>query len=195
MKSQWLAVGVLMTLTAGGVGAPAAMAKPADLPSQNGIECPDGSDDPMFRQAETPTNIDTVSPVFVPAGLEQLLIYLNEALANARQQQANGPRNVSDRHPVEARQADAQRLFEMAERQRRAGDLQQAYRLYQRVHLLAPTSPHGRTAIQRIGDIEERLRDATEEQGSPDRPEPRPEEAFRDMQRRMVPLGLVNVTF
>lgn len=90
----------------------------------------------------------------------------------------------------------AQQLFEIAERHRRTGDLDRARKLFQQVHLVAPTTLHGRVAIVRIIELEERMRDASEEQGGqlPGRADD-PEQVFRDMHERSIPLGLVNVSY
>jgi hypothetical protein len=97
---------------------------------------------------------------------------------------------------AKANEPAAQRVFEMAERSRRAGDYEKARVGYQRVHLLTPTSVFGRMAIVRIEEMEERMRETSEEQGGPGRSEEQaPEEIFRDMQNRSVPLGLVNVSY
>lgn len=90
----------------------------------------------------------------------------------------------------------AQQLFEIADRHRRTGDFDRAHKLFQQVHLVSPTTLHGRVAIARIIELEERMRDASEEQGGqvPGRADD-PEQVFRDMHERSIPLGLVNVSY
>jgi hypothetical protein len=99
-----------------------------------------------------------------------------------------------------AKDQTAQRIFELAERHRRSGEYDVARKLYQQVHLFSPTTLHGRIAITRIIEVEERMReverirDASEEQQIPGRGDD-PEQAFRDMHQRTVPLGLVRVSY
>jgi hypothetical protein len=108
-------------------------------------------------------------------------------------------RNVGQSNAERRAQADAkeaQRIFEIAERQRRAGQNDMARKLFQQVHLLAPTTLHGRMAIVRIIEIEERMRDVSEEQGNdgPGRSDDS-DQVFRNMRERTIPLGLVNVSY
>jgi hypothetical protein len=88
-----------------------AQSKPADLPAQNQIDCPDGSDDPVqpprvsieigldllskrltikvgVTQSATPANIDTVCPTVVSAYIEQLVKQMSESIAAAQKQAA-----------------------------------------------------------------------------------------------------------
>jgi hypothetical protein len=95
---------------------------------------------------------------------------------------------------LEARNADAQRIFEIGERCRRAGDYTEARNCYQQAHRMNPTSLHGRVAIMRIIELEERMRETAEEQSVPV-PITDPEQVFRDMRQRSVPLGLVEVSY
>lgn len=88
-----------------------------------------------------------------------------------------------------ANDLQAQRLFETAERLRRGSKHDQARRLYQQVHLLTPTTLHGRMAIVRLGEMEERLRNAAEE-ATDDK-----EEMFRELRERSIPLGLVELSY
>ena len=89
---------------------------------------------------------------------------------------------------VMANDVQALRLFETAERLRRGSKYDQARTLYQQVHLLTPTTLHGRMAIVRLGEMEERLRDAAEEATDD------PEELFRELRERSIPLGLVELS-
>ena len=114
------------------------------------------------------------------------------ALANATDRQSGTPKTPA---PV-VKGADIEKqlrqLFEMADQYRRTGLHASARYLYQRVHLLAPTSRLGRLAIEHLQELESRLRDAAEEQGNPDRPE-EPDAWQRDIRNGTIPLGLVYV--
>ena len=93
-----------------------------------------------------------------------------------------------------AKNVQAQRLFEIAEGHRRSGNFDMARKLYQQVHLLTPTTLHGRVAIVRLIEIEERMRESSEEQGDPGRNDD-PEQVYREMRDRTIPLGLVEVSY
>jgi len=93
-----------------------------------------------------------------------------------------------------AKNMQAQRLFEIAEGHRRSRNFDMARKLYQQVHLLTPTTLHGRVAIVRLIEIEERMREASEEQGGPGRNDD-PEQVYREMRDRTIPLGLVEVSY
>ncbi|MEI7686501.1 MAG: hypothetical protein WCL32_15890 [Planctomycetota bacterium] len=58
-------------------------------------------------------------------------------------------------------------IFQRAERHRQLGQLTDARRAYEEVHLLSPTSRVGREAIQRMRDLETPGNDFTEEQEPP----------------------------
>ena len=281
MKRSLFATSAMLALVFGFAAAPTSWAKPSDLPSNNQIECPDGSDDPVqpprfsievnldllskrvtvkvdaaATQPEAPTNIDAFSPAVVSAyfnvrveqvplqqaiknlahvtGLPIVVDYkaMREARINLDAPVTLKVENTSAHKalcqfldeigltyeiengfvkittkpcgngtPAErdaaAKDAQAQRIFEIAERFRRAGDYSEARACYQQVHRLTPVSLHGRVAITRLIEIEERMTDAAEEQGSPGRADDTddPEQAFRDMRDRTVPLGLVDVSF
>jgi hypothetical protein len=97
---------------------------------------------------------------------------------------------------AEAAANEAQRIFEIADRLRRSQEYDVARRLFQQVHLLAPTTLHGRMAIVRIIEIEERMRDVSEEQGGDNSNRPHdPDQVFRDLRDRTIPLGLVEVSY
>jgi hypothetical protein len=93
-----------------------------------------------------------------------------------------------------AKNQEAQRMFEIAERCRRTGEYGKARACYQQVHLLTPTTLHGRVAIVRLIEVEERMRESSEEQGSPGRNDD-PEQVYREMRERSIPLGLVEVSY
>jgi hypothetical protein len=313
MKRHLFASSAALALVLGLAGVSATWAKPADLPAQNQIECPDGSDDPVQPPRQSiegdlntlsnrdavkvgdtkpmaPMNLDAVCPAVISAYLEQLVKHLSEGIAAAQKQleqeaaasrsleirlfdpinvrieqvplkQAiknlasasglpiaidykalgdaaidldapvtlkvenlsahkalrqflddlgltyelkNGLVKITTPCPGVAPRTDAEKLaelndrlaqkvFDAGEKFRRAGDHAKARTCYQRVHLLTPTTLHGRVAIARIIEIEERMRVDAEEQGNPGGTEP--EEAFQRMRERTVPLGLVDMSF
>ena len=192
-------VGLCLSLLMGFACSTTAWAKPADLPVPSKLECPDGADDPvqanfsikldlLSGQVTVDVNppmpeahgaIDAVTPALLPALLEQLLKQTGEVVLM---------RGVATGKDLEAR-----RCFEQAERDRAARNLEAARRGYQQAHLLAPTSLLGRLAIIRLQEIEDRLRDATEESTEPTPVDPR--SMYRDMNDRTVPLGLVVVSY
>ena len=87
------------------------------------------------------------------------------------------------------KEQQVRRLYHVAELYRRTGRYESARHYYQRVHLVSPTSRLGQSAIERIQEIEERLRDAAEEQGRDD-----PEASNRDIRNGSMLLGLVEIT-
>jgi len=95
--------------------------------------------------------------------------------------------------PLTEKELQARQLFEMAEVYRRTGRHEAARQCYQRVHLAAPTSRWGRSAVERIQEMEERLRDAAEEQGIPSRDHP--EASNRDIRNGSILLGLVEFIY
>jgi hypothetical protein len=104
-----------------------------------------------------------------------------------------GSPNAMER-AARAKNVQAQRLFEIAERHRRSSNFDMARKLYQQVHLLTPTTLHGRVAIVRLIEIEERMRESSEEQSGPGRNDD-PEQVYREMRDRTIPLGLVEVSY
>jgi hypothetical protein len=316
MKKYLFASSAVLATVLGLVSGPTSWAKPSDLPSNNQIEYPDGSDDPVPKnfsievgldlftkrvnitvktsadKTDARANIDTVCTSLVPVYLEHLLKLVSESLTprsgaepaskdkgvkprtvemrlfdpvNVRIQDvplkqaikhlafASGVRIVADdralreakidlnapvslvlegasvhtalqqllhaqkltyvieneivkittkekgrgtpaERAAEAKNAHAQRLFEIGEIARRAGVYDQARACFQQVHLLTPTSAQGRMAIVRLIEIEERMRETAEEQNDPE-PQDDPEQAYRDMRDRTVPLGLVEASY
>ena len=69
--------------------------------------------------------------------------------------------------PVAPDSDRAVEIFERAERHRQLGQMPEARRAYEEVHLLAPTSRVGREAIQRMRDLDNPGNDFTEEQEPP----------------------------
>jgi hypothetical protein len=162
-------------------------AKPADLPADDKIQCPGAQEkgehggiaidlDALSGRLAAPGPIDTVNPLLFGAWIEQWL----EAVAALLPTSAD-PRDQ------QARQA-----YETAEQARRAGDYAKARISYQQVHLLAPTSRLGRSAIDRITEMEQRLRDASEE-AEPTAPSP--QRLRRSSLDGYMPLGRIEVTY
>jgi hypothetical protein len=180
-------------------GAGAAWAKPADLPVPSQPECAGVTDDPVhgslsitldlltgriavevMAKSDQPAAIDAVSPAFLPALLDQILAQAGNALAR--------------RAPTPEEKL-ANQLFRDGENCERLGQLEQARLCFQQAHLLAPTSKLGRKAIDRLQQIEERMRDASEESSEPPVGPVDPEALFRDIRGRTIPLGLVVVSY
>ena len=195
MWKKFVAMSVCLSAFLGLACGPAAWGKPADLPVPGQMQCPDGEEKVPHGEitlgldlltgrvtvkVETaaapewaPLTIDAV----MPALIEQLFTQAAEALAQRRD-------------GVPAADKQAQRLFEVAERLRRSGNYEKARVTYQQVHLLTPTSRLGRLAIDRLQEVEERMREPFEESGDDD-----PEALFRDMRENSVPLGLVELSY
>jgi hypothetical protein len=148
----------------GFASASAAWSKPIDAPAQ---------------QTEAPMPLDVVTPALAPTLVEQLLLQAGRIYATAATNQ-----------PAD----QAAELFKIAERFRRNGDYAPARALYQRVHLLAPTTRFGRLAIDRLSQVEERMREAAEEQEAPGYHEDG-EQSRHNPPRGTIPLGLVEVTY
>jgi hypothetical protein len=203
-KRIWI-LGVWTSIVLGlTFGAGAAWAKPADLPVPSQPECVDGTDDPVqgslsitfdlltgrfsvevTAKTEPPATIDAVCPAFLPALFEQLVTQASNALAQ------------SYRAPTTEEKL-ANQLFRDAENCARQGQLEKARLYFQQTHLLAPTSKLGRQAIDRLQQIEERMRDAAEESTDPPSPPSGaldPEAMYRSIRNRTIPLGLVVVSY
>ena len=139
-------------------------AKPADLPADDKIQCPEGQEKgehggiaiDLDLLSGGPAEIDVVNPFLIGAWFEQWL----DAVANL----------LPAADPCEQQ---AQKAFEAAERCRRAGDYVNARAGYQQTHRLAPTSRLGRLAIDRLIEVEQRLRE-TGEEAEPTTPNPKP---------------------
>jgi hypothetical protein len=202
MRKSALLVGFGLAAWWGLSAGASAGAKPAALPAHNQIECPDCGDEPAqgkfsielditskgitlkvgaaATMPDPTPGIDTVLPTIMPAYLEVLLKLVGESLFTQVSARVAMPEGDGARQ--------ARRLFEVAEMYRRGGDFDSARHYYQRVHVLAPISAIGRLAIERLGEVEERLRDA-EESGH----EESDEMVFQRIRRATVPLGLVEV--
>lgn len=72
-----------------------------------------------------------------------------------------------DNQPTTPDSERAVEIFERAERHRKSGQLFDARRAYEEVHLMSPTSRVGRAAIQRLRDLETPGNDFSEEQEPP----------------------------
>jgi hypothetical protein len=294
MKKYLFATIAVLALVFGLNTSAVARAKPADLPAQNQIDCPDGSDNPVqpprvpveadFDGTPAAPNIDAVCPTVISAYIEQLVKNLTETIAAAKMEREAAqtrslevrlfdPVKIRIQHvplrtaiknlayvsglpialdfqalraarvnldaPVtlkvenasvhkslkqilddvdltfaikdgviwvttpgcrvegpdaaQAKDRLAERLFEAGEKCRRAGDFNRARTCYQEVHLVTPTTLHGRVAMVRIAEIEERMREAAEEQGNPRGDGP--QDVYLRMRNRTVPLGLVEVSY
>lgn len=239
MLKQGIAMGFLSSVLWGQAAGQLAWGKPADLPANNQIECPDCSDDPVQRkfslelevtpkgitlkveaglaQPEQAPPIDAVLPAFVEQWLQHAgdalrrpdrsvsldcllgkLPYLSWPHAASLLAQETLVRlpQVGDpeKAPLAEKEKQTRQLFEMADLCRRTGVYEAARFFYQRVHLLSPTTRLGRLAIDRLQEIEIRLRDDAEEQGAPGR-DGAPESRLRDIRNGSMPLGLVVVTY
>jgi hypothetical protein len=202
-KRMWI-FGVWTSLLLGPLCGGVAWAKPADLPVPSQPECVDGTDDPvqgslsitldlltgriaveLKPKTEPPATIDAVCPALLPALFAQLVAQAGNALAQ----------------PFRAATAEeklANQLFRDGERCERQGLLEKARLLFQQAHLLAPTSKLGRQAIDRLQQIEERMRDAAEESTDPPSPPSGPldpEAMYRNIRNHTIPLGLVIVSY
>ena len=198
MKQYLVATSLAFLLSIGLPFAPSASAKPADLPEDDKIHCPQGQEKGEHGGvtidldllsgglAVEPPRIDAVSPTIVQAWVEQWIQMLGEACL---QQGRDGVRSTSDSKEAQARQE-----FEAAERDRRSGHFADARNRFQRVHLLAPTSRLGRLAIDRLTEIEQRIRDAGEE-AEPPIPNAEPMQSRRSLGDGWKPLGLVELTY
>ena len=199
---RYLFSSLLLSLILGLAPLSAAWAKPSDLPADNQIQCPDCGEEKSHGSitigldvltgrisvtveaaktaAAPPMAIDTLTP----ACIEQLLKLVGEVLANRLDNNVGVPAD---------RDRQARRLFQVAEMRTRAGDLSAARTFYQQVHMLTPTSRLGQLAIDRLVQIEERMREASEPSEEP-APKTNPEGAFRRLRERTIPLGLVEVS-
>lgn len=140
----------------------------------------------MFRsepEGEAPA-IDTMSPALLPTYLDVLMKHVGGMLSTRMNAGPDAVIATTDQGT-----AQAQRLFDMAETYRRLGLYGSARFYFQRVHSLQPTTPLGRLAIERLTEVEDRLRDA-EESGNED-----PDQVYRRMQQNTMPLGLVELTY
>jgi hypothetical protein len=196
-KRTWI-LGIWISMLLGPLCGSVVWAKPADLPVPSQPECVGGKVDPehgslsitldfltgriaveIMPKIEQPPAIDAVSPTFLPALFEQLLTQAGNALAR----------------PATAQEKLASQLFRDAEQCARQGQFQKARLFYQQTHLLAPTSKIGQRAIDRLQQIEERMRDTTEESTHPPGFPVDPEALYRDIRNRTIPLGLVVVSY
>ena len=216
MFKRGIAASFWFAVLSGLLSGATAWAKPADLPSNEPIECENGGDPPM--KTTPPIDVEPAPALdpFLPAFVEQWLQHAADALMRpdragnldfllgqlpksafgaAVEPTVPAPQVVG----VEKKQAvDAEKhirhLFESADLYRRSGLMDAARFIYQRVHLLSPTSRLGQLAIQRLQEIESRQRDDAEEQSQPSRPR-EPDVRMRDLRNSTMPLGLVEVTY
>jgi hypothetical protein len=189
-------VGVCISALTGVLAGNWLWAKPADLPSNPQIECsePDRTSEPS-----EPPVIDAVLPAFVEQWLQHAgdLLSRPERMINMeavwkRLPSFSANANTETPRLVPANEKTAaertEQLYTIAEAYRVTGSYRTARFYYQRAHATAPASRFGRMAIERLQDLEERLRDA--EESDPVRPpQESPEE--EDILKDYVPLGLV----
>jgi hypothetical protein len=126
---------------------------------------------------EMPAAIDAICPNIVPAYLESLLARWRNAFTPQTDMQAV--------QPCLERDKQAAHHFEIAEIYRRTGQLGSARTFYQRVHQLAPTSLLGGLAMERMTELDDRLRDAGEESEAD-----QADTLYQNMRERTIPLGL-----
>ncbi|HZZ81010.1 MAG TPA: hypothetical protein VFE62_21090 [Gemmataceae bacterium] len=196
-RITWL--GICSSILLGLAGA-RAWAKPADLPLPSQHACPEGTEDPAQGgfsikldllsgritvetgpgKSESTPSIDTVTPALMPGLIDELVRQAGQI--------------VLQRGAVTGKDLEARRCFEKAERARMAQNFETARLGYQQAHLLSPTSLLGRLAIIRLQQVEEQMRDPSEESSEP--PTPRNSQSmYRDMNERTIPLGLVHVSY
>jgi hypothetical protein len=227
MLRRGIALGFWLAFFSGLAAGTRVYAKPADLPANNQIECPDCGDKAPRKfsleleispkgvnvqfgfgdtQPESPPILDPFLPAFFEHWLQHAADVFTQPQRSASLENllksvpylravksAPPPETPSAAPPVvkgEARPAvdfekQIRQLFESADYYRRTGLYESARYLYQRVHLLAPTSRLGNLAIEHLQEIERRLREAGEEQ--------EPDE--RDVRNGSIPLGLVRVRY
>ena len=197
-RSWWSAVALAGVLVI--AGETRAGSKPAGLPANQQIECPDCQEpgrgevvvisggslevEPAKDEPKGAAVLDTVSPTLVPMYLELLLRQIGGLLVPTQDALGRAVGGASEKAAAQAR-----RFFDLAEFYRRNGHFDSARFYYQRVHSLQPTTLLGRLAIERLTEIEGRLREA-EESGAED-----PETVYRRMREQTMPLGLVELTY
>lgn len=198
MASFWLGV------MSGLVAAATAWAKPADLPSVNPIECHDSQEKSApIAEPESAPALDGTLPAFLECWLQHAADVLRRpdrvlTVENLWRQLPAATATVSEPAApkvagVETK-ADKQirHLFDVADHYRRTGLYDAARFCFQRVHLLSPTSRLGQLAIERLQEIEDRLRES--EQSEPSRKDEGGPQS-RDIRNGTMPLGLVVVTY
>jgi hypothetical protein len=123
----------------------------------------------------------------------RLTYEIEQGMLKIKRMEPEGDNLSAAQRAARAKNEQAQRLFEIAESHRRSNDYAMARKLYQQVHLLTPTTLHGRVAIMRLIEVEERMRESFEEQSTSGHEDP--EQVFRDMRDRSIPLGLVEISY
>ncbi|MCI0685420.1 MAG: hypothetical protein L0Y71_25245 [Gemmataceae bacterium] len=178
---QWIGAAVAALLTLGALCSPTiAWAKPADLPAEVQQQCPDGRDG---QHAEGFGPRPTEPPPS-PSGRG-----VTPAALRIRAEA------VPALTPVDLQ---ARELFELGEHSRAAGDPIKARVCYEEAHLLSPTSPHGRLAIDRLWELDRaRLKNAEQADAqSPRQLRGEPTQPRRETSRSMDddgPLGYLDL--
>lgn len=234
---RWSAAGVLAWSLLGAT-APIGLTKPPDLPVDQSVTCPEGRErtngsyelridlangeirveveaTPTTPVADVPATVDAVCPCFLPVLVE----HVRRRLAQAQPAPGTPLPAAPVAKEADGRAEQAKRMFQIAERCRRGGDLEMARTCYEETHLMSPTSRFGRLAMQRLRDLE-RHQDgngaAEESDAPPTQRSPRQnpttdepplsrgrdlngltpaERQFRKMRQRSEPLGLVERTY
>lgn len=229
---RWSAAGVLACSLLG-AAAPTSLAKPPDLPVDQSVTCPEGRERPhgsyglridlangeirVEVEVETtpttdvPAAVDAVCPCFLPV----LVDHVRRQLAQAQPAPGTPLPVQPTADNTDSREAQARRLFQIAERCRRNGDLEMARTCYEETHLISPASRCGQLAMQRLRDLERYQNGdgaAEESDAPPARQNPTTDEPpmskqrdlngltpaerqFRKMRERSEPLGLVERTY
>jgi hypothetical protein len=119
--------------------------------------------------------IDAMCPNIVPAYVQGMWNRLKGAFGTESTMQGASTDLERDKQVTQ--------LFELGEICRRTGQFMSARTYYQRAHVAAPTSRLGRIAIERLGEMEDRLREA--EESTTTNPD-----ALNSLRDGTIPLGL-----
>jgi hypothetical protein len=176
---------------------PGVWAKPSDLPVDNQMQWLLGQEStvPVQCADTTETTIDTVVPAVTAAYLETWWQWVTEDYGGQVTAILSKTPYVRWLYldPAVVQEVQGNLLFQLAEGCRLKGDYARARTFYQQVHMLTPTSRQGQLAIDRLVEIEERMRES-EESTVPMRSHSS-EQSFRDIRHRTIPLGMVEVTY
>jgi hypothetical protein len=203
MMKKLFAASVLSAAILGLAPAPQAWTQVSNSPDDGKVQYPAPGIKLEVAATEEPLAGDALSPSMSAACLGQLL----QQVANYTDYVAAYPSKIpymrwlfsqeaseTVKSAPATRESQSLQLFKTAESCRLAGDFEKARRCYQQVHLLTPTSRVGRLSIDRLGEIEERMRESTEESDAP-APAGKPEQSRRDIRQGSIPLGLVEISY
>jgi hypothetical protein len=216
MMKYAFATSTFLATVLGMSSGPSVWAKPADLPVDNQIQCPECGEEPPHGKlsalserstdrapsrvddgkAEKPMAIDSITPSMLPTMVEQLFQQALEFfLPHGHSDIHSGrPAQNNEGNRVTIEEKRARQLFKIAEGCRRKGEIAKARRCYQQVHALSPTSRFGQMAIDRLVELDNPVQEPDNEQNAPRRQEDS-EQSYRKLRDRSVPLGLVEVTY